>query len=30
VRRGQAMFDEIQTVLAKNKQDDSLSVPNPT
>jgi len=30
VRRGQAMFDEIRAVLAKNKQDDSLSVPNPT
>lgn len=30
VRRGQEMFDEIQSVVAKNKQDDSLSVPNAT
>lgn len=30
VRRGQAMFDEIQAVAEKNKHDDSLTVPNPT
>jgi hypothetical protein len=30
VRRGQAMFDEIQAVAVKNKLDDSLGIPNPT
>ena len=30
IRRGQAMFDEIQTVVAKNSHDDSILVPNPT